>query len=121
MLVPKLLLTPIKIRIFGPKTAKIGPKYAFLVILGQILAILAPLMPCRTKNTMRMRCPDLFRYVGTKAYKGLVGALLVVGCGARAALLVEHLPTLYIKLLLRVSVAGESVVDHDGYKSSWWR
>ena len=36
MLVPKLLLTPIKIRIFGPKTAKIGPKSAFLVILGQI-------------------------------------------------------------------------------------
>ena len=61
--------------------------------------------------------------MGTKAYKGLAGsfdALFVVGCGARAALLVEHLPTLYIKLLLRVSVAGESVVDHDGYKSSWW-
>ena len=37
MLVPKLLLTPIKIRIFGPKTAKFGPKYAFLVILVQIL------------------------------------------------------------------------------------
>merc|ERR1712074_40891 len=31
MLVPKLLLTPIKTRIFGPKTAKIGPKSAFLV------------------------------------------------------------------------------------------
>merc|ERR1712004_308842 len=28
MLVPKLLLTPIKIRIFGQKTAKFGPKYA---------------------------------------------------------------------------------------------
>ena len=28
MLVPKLLLTPLKIRIFGPKTAEIGPKYA---------------------------------------------------------------------------------------------
>ena len=39
MLVPKLLLTPIKIRIFGPKTAKYGPKYAFLVILGQIYSI----------------------------------------------------------------------------------
>ena len=38
MLVSKLLLTPIKTRIFGPKTAKFGPKYAFLVILGQILA-----------------------------------------------------------------------------------
>ena len=29
MLVPKLLLTPIKIMIFGPKTAKFGPKSAF--------------------------------------------------------------------------------------------
>ena len=43
MLVPKLLLTPIKIRIFGPKTAKIGPKSAFLVILGQILPFFAPI------------------------------------------------------------------------------
>ena len=34
MLVPKLLLTPIKTRIFGPKMAKFGPKSAFLVILG---------------------------------------------------------------------------------------
>ena len=41
MLVPKLLLTPIKIRIFGPKTAKFGPKSAFLVILGQILPFFA--------------------------------------------------------------------------------
>ena len=30
MLVPKLLLNPIKIRLFGPKTAKFGPKSAFL-------------------------------------------------------------------------------------------
>ena len=50
MLVPKLLLTPIKLRIFGPKTAKIGQKYAFLVILGQILAFLAHFVPCRSKN-----------------------------------------------------------------------
>ena len=39
MLVPKLLLTPIKIRIFAQKTAKFGPKSAFLVILGQILSV----------------------------------------------------------------------------------
>ena len=38
-----LLLPPKKIRIFGSKPAKFGPKYAFLVILGQILAILAHL------------------------------------------------------------------------------
>ena len=53
MLVPKLLLTPIRIRIFGPKTAKIGPKYAFLVILGQILAFFAHLVPtgCISQDT----------------------------------------------------------------------
>merc|ERR1711922_14311 len=44
MLVPKLLLTPIKIRLFGPKTAKFGPKSAFLVILGQ--AMQAYSVPC---------------------------------------------------------------------------
>ena len=50
MLVPKLLLTPIKIRIFGPKTAKFGPKYAFVVILGQILPFFAHVVHCLTKN-----------------------------------------------------------------------
>ena len=49
MLVPKLLLTPIKIRIFGPKMAKFGPKSSFLVILGQILAFLAHVVQCPTK------------------------------------------------------------------------
>ena len=34
MLIPKLLLNPIKIRIFGPKKAKCGIKYAFFVIFG---------------------------------------------------------------------------------------
>ena len=48
--VPKLLLTPLKIRIFGLKTAKFGPKYAFLDILGQILAFFAHFVPCLTKN-----------------------------------------------------------------------
>ena len=41
--VPKLLLTAIKIRIFGPK-------YAFLVILGQILPFFAHFVQCPTKN-----------------------------------------------------------------------
>ena len=50
MLVPKLLLTPIKIRIFGPKTAKFGPKSAFLVILGQILPFFAPFVQFLTKK-----------------------------------------------------------------------
>ena len=34
----------------APKTAKFGPKYAVLVILGQILAFLAHLIPCLTKK-----------------------------------------------------------------------
>ena len=41
MLVTKLFLTPIRIRIFGPKRPKFDPKSAFLVILGQILPFFA--------------------------------------------------------------------------------
>ena len=50
MWVPKVLLTPIIIWIFGPKRAKFGPIYAFLVILGQILAFLAHFIPCPAKK-----------------------------------------------------------------------
>ena len=55
MWVTKLLISPVKIRIFCPKKSKFGPKMAFLFILGQ--ALLAHLVP----------------------HGGLVG-----GCGARA-------------------------------------
>ena len=48
--VPKLLLPPVGIRIFDPITAKFGPKCAFLVILGQILAFSALFVPCPTKK-----------------------------------------------------------------------
>ena len=68
MLVPKLLLTPLKIRIFGPKTAKIGPKSAFLVILGQILPFLHILSNARPKNNVNKVPRWVFRYVGNKAY-----------------------------------------------------
>ena len=68
MLVPKLLLTPIKIRIFGPKTAKFGPKYAFLVILCQILPFLHILSNARPKNNVNKVPRWVFRYVGNKAY-----------------------------------------------------
>ena len=44
MRVPKLLLSPLRIRIFCPKTTKFGPKLAFLVNLGQ--AMQAYSMPC---------------------------------------------------------------------------
>ena len=37
MWVTKLLISPVKIRIFCPKKFKFGPKMAFLFILGQAL------------------------------------------------------------------------------------
>ena len=44
MWVTKLLISPVKKRIFCPKTTKFGPKLAFLVILGQALP--AHWVPC---------------------------------------------------------------------------
>ena len=44
MWVTNLLIFPVEIRIFCPKTTKFGPKFAFLVNLGQ--AMQAYLMPC---------------------------------------------------------------------------
>ena len=44
MQVTKLLISPVKKRIFCPKTTKFGPKLAFLVNLGQ--AMQAYSMPC---------------------------------------------------------------------------
>ena len=41
MRVPKLLLTPVKIVFFGPKTAKFGPKYAFLGTYGSLGSVSA--------------------------------------------------------------------------------
>ena len=37
MWVTKLLISPVKIRIFCPKKSKFGPKMSFLFILGQAL------------------------------------------------------------------------------------
>ena len=68
MLVPKLLLNPIKIRLFGPKTAKFGPKSAFLVILGQILPFFAHFVQWPTKNNMNKVPRWVFRYVGNKTF-----------------------------------------------------
>ena len=56
MWVTKLLISPVKKRIFCPKTTKFGPKLAFLVNMGQVMQ--AHSVPC---------------------YAGLVG-----GCRARA-------------------------------------
>ena len=68
MLVPKLLLNPIKIRLFGPKTAKFGPKSAFLVILGQILPFFAHFVQCWPKNNVNKVPRWVFRYVGNKTF-----------------------------------------------------
>merc|ERR1711873_219879 len=58
MWVPKLLLTPIKIRIFCPKTSKIGPKYAFLDILAN----------ARPKTNVNKVPRWVFRNVGNKTF-----------------------------------------------------
>ena len=68
MLVPKFLLTPLKIRIFGPKTAKFGPKSAFLVILDQIMPFFAHFVQCPTKNDVNKVPRWVFRYVGNKTF-----------------------------------------------------
>ena len=65
MLLPKLLLTPIKIRLFGPKMAKFGPKSAFLVILGQILPVLSNARP---KNNVNKVPRWVFLFVGNKTF-----------------------------------------------------
>ena len=44
MRVTKLLISPVKIRFFCPRTTKFGPKLAFVFILGQ--AMPAHLVPC---------------------------------------------------------------------------
>ena len=72
--VPKLLITPIKMRIFGPKAAKFSPKLAFLAKywrIGQILAkYLANLVPSPTNANKVPRW--FFRYVGTKTFASSV-------------------------------------------------
>merc|ERR1711873_160881 len=58
MLVPKLSLTSIKIMTFGQKTAKLGPKFAFFVILSN----------ARPKNNANKVRRWVFRYVSNKTF-----------------------------------------------------
>ena len=44
MRVPKLLLSPEKIKIFGQKKAKFGPKFAFVALIGLAGSFGAPLV-----------------------------------------------------------------------------
>ena len=60
MLVPKLLLTPIKIRIFGPKTAKFGPKSAIFGHFGPNIAIFCTFCPMPDQKPMWTRCLGRF-------------------------------------------------------------
>ena len=69
MLVPKLLLTPIKIRLFGPKTAKFGSKFAFFGHFGPNIGIFGTFRPMSDEKTMQTRSLDVFFCnVGTKTF-----------------------------------------------------
>ena len=68
MFVPKLSLTPIKIRIFGPKTAKSGPKYAFLSFRAKYCHFLHILSNARPKTNVTKVPGWVFRYVGYKTF-----------------------------------------------------
>ena len=56
MWVTKLMISQVKKRIFCPKTTKFGPKLAFLVTLGQILAFFSPFRAMPNQITMQTRC-----------------------------------------------------------------
>ena len=84
MWVTKLLIFPVEIRIFCPKTTKFGPKLAFLVNLGQ--AMQAYLMPC---------C-------------GSVG-----GCGARAVSRKTPIYFIYMNLTLKETDFCKSLPNMD--------
>ena len=74
MLVPKLLLTPVKIRMFGPKSAKFGLKMAFLAKIG----IFGPYGPIPDQKPKETRCVGGFPLFGFQlGLAGLFGALLV--------------------------------------------
>jgi len=67
MWVPKLLLTPVKIRICGSKTAKFGPQYAFLV-LGQIMAFFVTSYRAGPKINANKVPRWVFLYVSNKTF-----------------------------------------------------
>jgi len=69
MLVPKLFLTPIKIRIFGPKTAKIWSKICIFGHFRPNIAIFLHILSnARPKNNVNRVLRWVFRYVGNKTF-----------------------------------------------------
>ena len=69
MLVPKLLLTSIKIRIFGPKTAKIWSKICIFGHFRPNIAIFLHILSyARPKNNVSRVLRWVFLYVGNKTF-----------------------------------------------------
>ena len=69
MWVSKLLLPLVRIRIFGPKTAKFGSKFAFFGHFGPNIGIFGTFRPMSDEKTMQTRCLDVFFCnVGTKTF-----------------------------------------------------
>ena len=60
---PKLLLPPVRIRLFGPKTAKLGPKYAFWSFSAKYWHF-GPFRPMPVQKTMQTRCLGVFPLYG---------------------------------------------------------
>ena len=78
---------------FDPKAAKFGPKYAFLVIFGQVLAFLIQLVPYSTNNANEAILPQNMLSWEHIGLAGLFGALLVgwLVVGMRVLYLARHL------------------------------
>ena len=64
MWVTKLLISPVKIRIFCPRMTKFGPKLAFLFILGQALP--AHLVGGCGAQAVSRKTPIYFMYLDEK-------------------------------------------------------
>ena len=95
MWVTKLLISPVKIRIFCPKKSKFGPKMAFLFILGQALP--AHLVGgCGTRAVSR-KTPIYFIFTFCCAGYGRVAGLHVMSVLYRApfASNVTHIFAIY--------------------------
>ena len=131
-----LLLTPIKIRLFGPKTTKFGPKSAFLVIGAKYCYFLYILSNARPKTNVNKVAGWVFRYVGNKTcdfsskkkdflpkigifgqfrpgHAGLFSALLVgrLVVVARGLYLARHLFTLFV-LISKVPILAHLAQAH---------
>ena len=139
MWVTKLLISPVKNRIFCPKTAKFGPKYAFLVILGQILPFFAHFVQCLTKKQQtrclgaqvvtkllispvkkRIFCPKTTKFGPNLAFPFIAGSFgaLLVGWLVVVARAVSRKTPIYFILLIFGTMFFFSVNSIRGEKLS---